>query len=108
MSRTSLQVWEVFLQPKIGAQFQHAGSVHAADKEMALQNARELYTRRQEGTCIWVVKSEDIVSSTPDDNESFFDLEINPKVGIADKPIADFFIKFLLEFDMLLGFVEKS
>jgi len=41
-------------------------------------------------------------------NESLFDLEINPKVGIADKPIADFFIKFLLEFDMLLGFVDKS
>ena len=73
MSKISLQVWEVFLQPKIGAQFQHAGSVHATDKEMALQNARELYTRRQEGTCIWVVKSEDIVSSNPDDNESFFD-----------------------------------
>ena len=42
------------------------------------------------------------------DNESLVDFEINPKVGIADKPIADFFIKFLLEFDILLGFVEKS
>ena len=73
MSKSSLQVWEVFLQPKIGAQFQHAGSVHAADKEMALQNARELYTRRQEGTCIWVVKSEDIISSNPEDSDSFFD-----------------------------------
>ena len=73
MSKISLQVWEVFLQPKIGAQFQHAGSVHATDKEMALQNARELYTRRQEGTCIWVVKATDIVSSESEDSEAFFD-----------------------------------
>ena len=40
---------------------------------MALQNARDLYTRRQEGSCIWVIKSENIVSSNPDDQGSFFD-----------------------------------
>jgi len=68
-----MPVWEVFIQPKDGATFQHAGNVHAVDKEMALQNARELYTRRQEGTCIWVVKSKDIVSSNPEDSDSFFD-----------------------------------
>ena len=66
MSKATLQVWEVFIQPKTGAHFQHMGSVHAADKEMALQNARELYTRRQEGTCIWVVRTEDIISSKPE------------------------------------------
>lgn len=73
MSSSELQVWEVFVQPKSGSSFQHSGSVHASDKEMALQNARELYTRRQEGTCIWVVKSEDIVSSSSEDSDSFFD-----------------------------------
>ena len=73
MTDSNLQVWEVFIQPKTGAQFQHSGSVHATDKEMALQNARELYTRRQEDTCIWVVKADHIVSSNPDDSESFFD-----------------------------------
>mgnify|MGYP001314053715 CR=1 FL=1 len=73
MSNSNLQVWEVFVQSKTGGQFQHSGSVHATDKEMALQNARDLYTRRQEGTCIWVVKSEDIVSSSSDDSEAFFD-----------------------------------
>ena len=40
---------------------------------MALQNARDLYTRRNEGSCIWVVKSEDIVSSESEDVEAFFD-----------------------------------
>ena len=38
---------------------------------MALQNARDLYTRRNEGSCIWVVKSEDIVSSESEDVEAF-------------------------------------
>jgi ring-1,2-phenylacetyl-CoA epoxidase subunit PaaB len=73
MSTENLPVWEVFIQPKTGAHFEHCGSVQAVDKEMALQNARELYTRRQEGTCIWVVKTENIVSSNPEDSGSFFD-----------------------------------
>ena len=73
VNKDNFPVWEVFIQSKTGATFQHAGNVHAADKEMAIQNARDLYTRRMEGTCIWVVKAEDIVSSNPDDQESFFD-----------------------------------
>ena len=73
MNKDNFPVWEVFIQPKTGTPFQHAGNVHAADKEMAIQNARDLYTRRMEGTCIWVVKAENIVSSNPDDQESFFD-----------------------------------
>tara|TARA_B100000212_G_scaffold335775_1_gene308180 strand:+ start:1714 stop:2022 length:309 start_codon:yes stop_codon:yes gene_type:complete len=50
-------VWEVFIQSKNGLAHKHVGNVHAEDKEMALQNARDLYTRRNEGSCIWVVKS---------------------------------------------------
>ena len=73
MTDSNFDVWEVFVQKKTGAQFAHAGSLHASDEEMALQNARDLYTRRQEGTCIWVVKSKHIVSSTSDDSASFFD-----------------------------------
>ena len=73
MKNSNFDVWEVFVQKKSGVQFEHAGSLHASDKEMALQNARDLYTRRQEGTCIWVVKAEHIVSSTSDDSASFFD-----------------------------------
>ena len=66
-------IWEVFIQSKNGLAHKHAGNVHADDKEMALQNARDLYTRRNEGSCIWVVKSENIVSSENEDQESFFD-----------------------------------
>lgn len=66
-------VWEVFVQSKPGLPHKHAGSVHATDKEMALQNARDMYTRRNEGTCIWVVPLDAITSSLPDDSGSFFD-----------------------------------
>ena len=66
-------VWEVFIQSKNGLAHKHAGNVHASDKVMALENARELYTRRNEGSCIWVVKSEYIVSSETEDSEAFFD-----------------------------------
>lgn len=65
--------WEVFIQSKTGLAFKHAGSVHAADGEMALQNARDLYTRRMEGTSIWVVPTDSIVASTASDSDAFFD-----------------------------------
>ena len=66
-------VWEVFIQSKNGLAHKHVGNVHAADKILALENARELYTRRNEGSCIWVVKSSEIVSSESEDSEAFFD-----------------------------------
>ena len=66
-------LWEVFIQSRNNLPYKHVGSVHAFDKEMALQNARDLYTRRGEGRAIWVVPSNAIVSSNPGDEESFFD-----------------------------------
>jgi len=66
-------LWEVFVQTKSGQPFIHAGNVHAFDKEMALQNARDVYSRRNEATAIWVVRSDQIVASTPEDVGSFFD-----------------------------------
>ncbi|MGY8980386.1 MAG: 1,2-phenylacetyl-CoA epoxidase subunit PaaB [Flavobacteriales bacterium] len=73
MTKDKSTVWEVFIQSKNGLAHKHFGNVHAEDKEMALQNARDLYTRRNEGSCIWVVRSEHIVSSVPEDEASFFD-----------------------------------
>ena len=68
-----LPLWEVFIQPKNGAAHEHAGSVHAADAEMAIQNARDVYTRRNEGVSIWVVPSDKITATSPADSDSFFD-----------------------------------
>jgi ring-1,2-phenylacetyl-CoA epoxidase subunit PaaB len=47
--------------------------LHAYDKEMALQNARDLYTRRGEGMSLWIVLSSSIVASSPEDAGSFFE-----------------------------------
>ena len=66
-------LWEVFVQSKNGLPYKHSGNVHAPDAEMALQNARDLYTRRNEGSSIWVVPSSEIVASVPEDQDSFFE-----------------------------------
>lgn len=69
----NLEIWEVFIQTKPGLSHKHAGSVQAATAETALQNARDVYTRRNEGTTIWVVPSKYIVTSEGRDQEAFFD-----------------------------------
>jgi len=66
-------LWEVFIRSKNGLSHKHAGSIHAADASMAIENARDVYTRRMEGVSLWVVKSSEIHASSPDDKESFFD-----------------------------------
>ena len=66
-------LWEVFVQKKAGQPFIHCGSLHAFDKEMALQNARDLYTRRGEGNSLWVVPASSIVASSPEDIGPFFE-----------------------------------
>jgi ring-1,2-phenylacetyl-CoA epoxidase subunit PaaB len=66
------KVWEVFIQKKAGLAFKHVGNVHAYDKKMAIQNARDLYTRRGEGREIWVVEAEAIVSSPLEQADAFF------------------------------------
>lgn len=66
-------LWEVFVRAKRGVSHVHAGTVHAPDAELALQNARDLFTRRSEGVSIWVVRSTDITASSPDDRDSLFE-----------------------------------
>ncbi len=66
-------LWEVFVQKKAGQPFVHCGSLHAYDKEMALENARDLYTRRSEGSALWVVPAAAIVASSPEDAGPFFE-----------------------------------
>jgi ring-1,2-phenylacetyl-CoA epoxidase subunit PaaB len=56
-------LWEVFVRPRRGLSHTHAGSLHAPDAAMALRNARDLYTRRQEGVSVWVVPSTAVVTS---------------------------------------------
>jgi ring-1,2-phenylacetyl-CoA epoxidase subunit PaaB len=66
-------LYEVFLRGKRGLNHVHVGSLHAADAEMALHHARDLYTRRNEGVSIWVVRAVDITASSPDEKDPFFE-----------------------------------
>lgn len=66
-------LWEVFVQEKQGAPHEHAGSLHAPDAEIALQNARDVYARRGRLLSIWVVPAAAITASTPADDGPFFD-----------------------------------
>jgi ring-1,2-phenylacetyl-CoA epoxidase subunit PaaB len=66
-------LWEVFIRSKQGLDHKHVGSLHAADAKMAIENGRDVYTRRQEGVSIWVVESKHIHASNPDEAESFYE-----------------------------------
>jgi ring-1,2-phenylacetyl-CoA epoxidase subunit PaaB len=70
--RSNWQLFEVFLRSKRGLNHVHVGSLHAADAQMALHHARDLYTRRNEGVSIWVVRASDITASSPDEKDPFF------------------------------------
>lgn len=66
-------LWEVFIRSKQGLDHKHVGSLHAADAQMAIENARDVYTRRMEGVSIWVVESRHIIASNPADAQELYD-----------------------------------
>ena len=66
-------LWDIFIRSKQGLDHKHVGSLHAADAQMAIENARDVYTRRLEGVSIWVVESKHIHASNPDEAESFYE-----------------------------------
>jgi len=76
MTKT-VPLWEVFIRPRNGLAHKHCGSLHASDDVMALQAARDTYTRRGEGLSIWVVPSAAIAASDPDQADENFE----PSVG---------------------------
>jgi ring-1,2-phenylacetyl-CoA epoxidase subunit PaaB len=66
-------LYEVFVRGKRGLNHVHVGSLHAADDRMALLHARDVYTRRNEGVSIWVVRSSDIAASAPSEKGPLFE-----------------------------------
>lgn len=66
-------LWEIFIRSQHGLAHKHVGSLHAPDAEMAINNARDVYTRRNEGVSIWVVPSAEIVASSPDERGELFE-----------------------------------
>jgi ring-1,2-phenylacetyl-CoA epoxidase subunit PaaB len=71
-ARMSWPLYEVFVRGKRGLNHVHVGSLHAADDRMALDNARDLFSRRNEGVSIWVVRADAITASSPDEKDPFF------------------------------------
>jgi ring-1,2-phenylacetyl-CoA epoxidase subunit PaaB len=66
-------LWEIFIRSQHGLAHKHVGSLHASDAGMAVKNARDVYTRRNEGVSIWVVRSVDITASAPGERETLFE-----------------------------------
>lgn len=71
--KNEIPLWEVFIRSQHGLAHKHVGSLRASDAEMAINNARDVYTRRNEGVSIWVVPSNTIVASSPADKEMLFE-----------------------------------
>jgi phenylacetate-CoA oxygenase PaaH subunit len=65
MATPNIPLWEVFIRSRNGLAHKHVGSLHATDATLALQAARDIYTRRGEGLSIWVVPSNAITASIP-------------------------------------------
>jgi ring-1,2-phenylacetyl-CoA epoxidase subunit PaaB len=78
LSAEAWPLWEVFVRARRGISHVHIGSLHAPDGESALQNARDVYTRRNEGASLWVVRSSDIHTFEPDEIAEY--VEANEKL----------------------------
>lgn len=66
-------LWEVFIRGQHGMSHRHVGSLHAVDADHAIKNARDVYTRRNEGISIWVVEASAITASDPSKKGPLFD-----------------------------------
>ena len=73
MANKEWPLWEVFIRSKQGLNHKHVGSLRAADSEMAIENARDVYTRRSEGVSIWVVESNHVFASNPYDADALYE-----------------------------------
>jgi len=73
MTTPNTPLWEVFVRSRNGLAHRHVGSLHANDATMALQAARDIYTRRGEGLSIWVVPSSAITASDPAEKGMLFE-----------------------------------
>lgn len=72
MNNNDWPLWEIFIRSRQGLDHKHVGSLHAADERMAIENARDVYTRRLEGVSIWAVESKNIHASSPDEAGELF------------------------------------
>ncbi|MDH3646857.1 MAG: 1,2-phenylacetyl-CoA epoxidase subunit B [Gammaproteobacteria bacterium] len=73
MKKEDWPLFEIFIRSRSGLSHRHVGSLHAADASMALDHARDLYTRRGEGVSLWAVESRNIAASDPAESSALFE-----------------------------------
>jgi len=74
--------FEVFVQPKAGKPFQHEGSIHAPNLEMAYILAKETLTRRFTCSSLCVVATTDVVvSPITEGSQNIYDTLGKPPVA---------------------------
>ena len=67
MTDTQWPRYEVFQQSREGLPHENAGSIHAPDPEIALQNARDVFVRRPAAHSLWVIPAEAIYTKTAEE-----------------------------------------
>jgi ring-1,2-phenylacetyl-CoA epoxidase subunit PaaB len=78
--------FEVFVEPKDGKPFQHEGSVHAPNLEMAYVLAKETFTRRFTCSSLYVVDTRQVyVSPMSEGNQNAYDLLSEPSGQNGEK-----------------------
>lgn len=73
MTDAEWPLWEIFVRGRTGLSHRHVGSLHAPNAEAAIRNARDVYTRRNEGVSIWVVEARHISATAPGDKGPLFE-----------------------------------
>ena len=68
MSETQWPRFQVFQQVSADKPHTNAGTVHAPDREMALQNARDVFVRRPDCHSLWVTPADQIHSLTAEEH----------------------------------------
>ncbi|MDH3678773.1 MAG: 1,2-phenylacetyl-CoA epoxidase subunit B [Acidimicrobiia bacterium] len=61
-----MPVYEVFLKKDGRDEFRHAGSLEAANDELALVLSRETHLRRGEGDRLWLVRRDHVITADVD------------------------------------------
>lgn len=67
MRDTQLPRYFVFQQQSADRPHINAGTVHAADAEMALQNGRDVFVRRPDCISLWVVPASEVTTITSEE-----------------------------------------
>lgn len=83
-----MAIFEVFRTDDKGGVMTHVGSVEAPHLELAVQYAREVYSRRQEATKLWVAPR-DAIAVVEDQDFLQPPLDRSFKMGVAYRVTVD-------------------